>query len=166
MVHSTTTRDEIVAQFADLIPPIARSVCHSASAHIDDLEQEGMLALLAAAEKWDPERSETFPAYVRLRVRGAMIDFLRGGTGEQQLVEETAPAAQVVSIDTAISRQESGQKGEKNLTQRQRLVIHYRYKQGLTQVETGRRLGISQEAVRRLEGRAVRSMKKRLSVAA
>jgi RNA polymerase sigma-70 factor, ECF subfamily len=163
---SMPTRDEIVSHFADLIPPIARSVCRSVTAQIDDLEQEGMLALLAAAEKWDPARAETFGAYVKIRVRGAMIDYLRGADGTQELVEETTPATNVVSIDTAVSRRETGEHAVKNLTDRQQQVIEFRYRQGLTQVETGRRLGISQEAVRRLEGRAVVSMKKHLSIAA
>jgi RNA polymerase sigma factor for flagellar operon FliA len=162
----TTQRDEIVARFADLIAPIARSISRAASVQIDDLEQEGMLALIAAAAKWDAERADTFPAYARIRIRGAMLDFLRGVPGGGGELHEDQVADNVVSIDTAMCRREEGQHAVQNLTDRQRAVIDFRYKDGLTQVATGKLLGISQEAVRRLEGRAVKSMKKRLSLAA
>jgi len=44
----------------------------------DDLVSAGMLGLAQAAKSWDPERGVPFEKYARIRVRGAIVDDLRG----------------------------------------------------------------------------------------
>ena len=44
---------------------------------VDDLEQEGLIALLAAAESFDPSRETRFLTYAVPIIRNAMMDWLR-----------------------------------------------------------------------------------------
>ena len=44
---------------------------------VDDLEQEGLIALLAAAESFDPSRGTRFLTYAAPIIRNAMMDWLR-----------------------------------------------------------------------------------------
>ena len=43
----------------------------------DDLEQEGMLGLIDAVDKFDESRGVPLERYVALRVKGAIVDYLR-----------------------------------------------------------------------------------------
>ena len=47
------------------------------SVELDDLIDAGVLGLLDAARRFDPERDVQFKTFVAFRVRGAMIDYLR-----------------------------------------------------------------------------------------
>lgn len=44
----------------------------------DDLAHEGVVGLIDAVEKYDPIKNPRFRAYARLRIRGAILDSLRG----------------------------------------------------------------------------------------
>ena len=48
------------------------------SVELDDLIGAGMLGLLDAVEKYNPEKGVMFKTYAETRVRGAMLDSLRG----------------------------------------------------------------------------------------
>lgn len=59
---------------------IAKSLMKSLPSNIDfdELVQWGMLGLLDALKKWDPSRPNKFKTYAEFRIRGAMLDGLRG----------------------------------------------------------------------------------------
>lgn len=44
---------------------------------LEDLIQEGMLGLLDAVGRYDPERDVTFRPYAQMRIAGSIIDFIR-----------------------------------------------------------------------------------------
>ena len=46
---------------------------------IEDLLQIGMVGLIEAAHNYQPHEGVVFENYARLRVKGAIIDFLRKG---------------------------------------------------------------------------------------
>ncbi len=71
---------EKVTQFLPLVRKLAWYYEGSGSATIDveDLMQVGMLALTEAAQRHDRPSDDGFAAYAKMRVRGAMIDLLRG----------------------------------------------------------------------------------------
>ena len=50
----------------------------SATVDVDDLMQAGMMALTEAAQRHDRPSDDGFAAYAKMRVRGAMVDLLRG----------------------------------------------------------------------------------------
>lgn len=56
----------------DLVARVPRHITH------DDLLGAGMLGLAQAARSWDPDRGVTFERYARTRIRGALLDELRG----------------------------------------------------------------------------------------
>lgn len=47
------------------------------SVDLDDLLQEGYIALLDAHERYDPSRGTSFKSFAYRRVNGAMLDYLR-----------------------------------------------------------------------------------------
>lgn len=47
------------------------------SVKAEDLEGYGMIGLLEAIDRYDPDRGIPFEAFARLRIRGAMYDYLR-----------------------------------------------------------------------------------------
>ncbi len=63
--------------------PLARYILHRISVHLpshmdkDDLLGAGVLGLVDAASKFDPERNVKFQTYAVSRIRGAIIDDLR-----------------------------------------------------------------------------------------
>lgn len=92
---SEPTNDELWAKFlrtrrrmykdtlVERYVPLVRSIAEQLSARLprtvdqDDLMGAGVFGLFKAVENFDPERNAKFETYCRLRVRGAMIDFLR-----------------------------------------------------------------------------------------
>jgi len=45
--------------------------------YMDDLVNEGLIALLDAVEKFDPDKKVKFETYASIKIRGAMIDYIR-----------------------------------------------------------------------------------------
>lgn len=45
--------------------------------YMDDLVNEGLISLLDAVEKFDPEKKVKFETFASIKVRGAMIDYIR-----------------------------------------------------------------------------------------
>lgn len=73
------SRNELLERFY----PMVKSVVHAMSrtlpdcADLDELESVGVSGLVAAVQRYDAEREETFERYVYLRIRGAILDELR-----------------------------------------------------------------------------------------
>ncbi len=81
---STTPRtaqsDDMVRQTLPLVGHIVREMLGRVPGHVsrDDLMSAGMYALVQAARAFDPERGVSFSAYAATRIRGAVVDELRG----------------------------------------------------------------------------------------
>ena len=81
VAYAAGSLDEVVRENAPLVRRIASQIGSRlpASIELDDLVQEGMLGLLDAAQRWQPQVSGApFGVYARLRIRGAIYDWLRG----------------------------------------------------------------------------------------
>jgi RNA polymerase sigma factor FliA len=73
-------RNKIVLGHLDLVKVTASNI-HSnlpACVCLDDLINSGIFGLMEAAEKYDPQRGVKFSTYARHRIRGAILDSLRG----------------------------------------------------------------------------------------
>jgi len=63
--------------------PMVRQIAYSVgcglppSVSFDDLFSEGLLGLVEAHIRFDPTRGVPFGAYARIRVRGAMLSYVR-----------------------------------------------------------------------------------------
>ncbi len=74
-------RDHLIATHVDIARRISLRVARRCPSWIssDDLVAAGMLGLVAAAERYDSSRGESFLAFAERRIRGAVIDELRRG---------------------------------------------------------------------------------------
>ncbi|HEX5742216.1 MAG TPA: sigma-70 family RNA polymerase sigma factor, partial [Pilimelia sp.] len=77
---ATTEIDDLVREHMPLVGHLVREVMSRVPAHVsrDDLTSAGLAALVAAARGFDPGRGTTFGRFAATRVRGALIDELRG----------------------------------------------------------------------------------------
>ncbi len=76
---SVNLRNDIVLRYLDLIRVIAVSLrnTYAKYATSDDIINEGVLALISAIDSFDPERGVKFETYANLKVKGAIIDYVR-----------------------------------------------------------------------------------------
>ncbi|MDI6101570.1 sigma-70 family RNA polymerase sigma factor [Actinoplanes sp. NEAU-A12] len=72
--------EDIVRANMPLVGHLVREMLARVPAHVnrDDLLSAGYAALVAAARGFDPERGVPFPRFAAARVRGALLDELRG----------------------------------------------------------------------------------------
>lgn len=72
-------RDHLILSYAPLVKYVAGRMRSSLPAHIDeaDLISYGLLGLISALERFDPEREIKFETFAVSRIKGSMIDELR-----------------------------------------------------------------------------------------
>lgn len=77
---SQADKDRLARQFAPRIKAIALHLKARLPAHVDlqDLVSSGALGLMEAMDKFDPSRGVRFESFAEARIRGAMLDELRG----------------------------------------------------------------------------------------
>jgi RNA polymerase sigma factor for flagellar operon FliA len=69
-----------VEEHLDLVGSVLSRIGQRIPAHVDraDLQQAGVVGLLDAAAKYEPSTRVHFRAYAEIRIRGAILDALRG----------------------------------------------------------------------------------------
>ncbi|MCX5906024.1 MAG: FliA/WhiG family RNA polymerase sigma factor, partial [Deltaproteobacteria bacterium] len=72
-------RDELILKYAPLIKYIAHRLAMRLPPHIscESLISAGVIGLMDALNKYDPEKNVQFKTYAEFRIRGAMLDELR-----------------------------------------------------------------------------------------
>lgn len=72
-------REKLVEHYLSLVNIIAGRIAISLPAHVerDDLVSSGFFGLLDAIERYDPVRGNKFETYAGVRIRGAILDYLR-----------------------------------------------------------------------------------------
>ena len=72
-------QDRLVQEHLRLVQMVARRMASRLPAHVevDDLVHFGVLGLLDAARKFQPDREVMFKTYAELRIKGAIVDGLR-----------------------------------------------------------------------------------------
>ena len=143
----------------------------------EDLESAGVIGLIDAVDRFEPDRGVPFEAYAALRIRGAVLDELRAATGGRR-----AAVARHVSLDQLLtegdhklptvddravvraaedlaSRVESAMR---YLPERQRELLARYYGQSLTLREAGVRMGISEARASQLHSRAIAALRRAL----
>ncbi len=78
--HSTSERNETFLKYVPLLKFIAGRFAMRLPPHIDinDIVNAGALGLIDAAEKFDESKGVKFKTYAEFRIKGAMLDSLRG----------------------------------------------------------------------------------------
>lgn len=72
-------RDRLILTFAPLVKYVAGRMSSALPAHVEetDLISYGLLGLIGAVKRFDPERQVKFETYAVARIKGAIIDELR-----------------------------------------------------------------------------------------
>ncbi|WP_237248688.1 RNA polymerase sigma factor FliA [Sideroxyarcus emersonii] len=78
--NGLSDKEECLKEYAPLVKRIAHHMMLKlpGSVEVDDLIQAGMMGLLDAASRYDELRGAQFETYAAQRIRGAMLDELRG----------------------------------------------------------------------------------------
>lgn len=78
-VQHNPERDELILEHLPQIKYIAQRISAKLPSHVElnDLVSAGVLGLLDAIEKFDPNRGVKFKTYAELRIKGAILDSLR-----------------------------------------------------------------------------------------
>jgi RNA polymerase sigma factor for flagellar operon FliA len=77
--RSVDMRNDIVLHYSQLVKIIAlrmRSV-YKNYAQLDDVVNQGIVALIDAVEKYEPNRGIKFETFAAIKVKGAIIDYIR-----------------------------------------------------------------------------------------
>src|SRR5215467_13521563 len=76
---TTAERDSLIVETLPLIKHIAHRVATRLPSNVElhDLINAGVLGLLDAIDKFEPERNVKFKTYAEVRIRGAILDSLR-----------------------------------------------------------------------------------------
>ena len=77
--HDKGLRDRLILTYAPLVKYVAGRLGSGLPAHVDegDLVSYGLLGLISAIERYDPDRDIKFETYAMARIKGAIIDELR-----------------------------------------------------------------------------------------
>jgi RNA polymerase sigma factor for flagellar operon FliA len=72
-------RDRVILDHLALVKAIALRIHETLPVHVelDDLTHAGVLGLIDAVTKYEPERNVAFGSYAKYRIRGAILDSLR-----------------------------------------------------------------------------------------
>jgi RNA polymerase sigma factor for flagellar operon FliA len=76
---SKALRDRLILTYAPLVKYVAGRLGSGLPAHVDDddLVSYGVLGLMGAIQRYDPDRDVKFETYAIARIRGSIIDELR-----------------------------------------------------------------------------------------
>jgi len=77
---SQEERNAMIEDGIPLVKFIAHRIANRVPSHVDvdDLINSGIMGLIEAADRFEPERNVKFKTYAEQRIRGAIIDNLRG----------------------------------------------------------------------------------------
>ena len=79
-IERAKNEDQLVREHLPLVQYVVSEVAHRVPSHVSrsDLVSAGMLGLAQAARSFDPERGIAFDRFASTRIRGALLDELRG----------------------------------------------------------------------------------------
>lgn len=159
---------------------------------MEDLVNEGMIALAQAIELFDPARRTKFWTYAARRVWGAMCDALRGvdfvpRSARRRMAAGTLPEVRMGSIEEVTARGESRDRRVADgladpadrlseligrdamqrllggLGRRERLIMTLYYVAGLKFKEISRVIGVCETRVHQIHGQTIQILREKLS---
>lgn len=103
-----TARDQLIVDHTYLVPStVARVVKHvPPGIERDDLESEGYVALVKAADRFDSERGVKFTTWAITMIRGAVLQFLRAEDWTPRSVRDKQKRGEPVQILQLVSLEE------------------------------------------------------------
>ncbi len=101
-VKSSERRNEdIILKYAPLIKYIASRIATRLPMHVDiqDMINSGVLGLMDAIEKYDPEKGVKFETYAEYRIKGSILDSLRAMDWVPRSVRKVATLLENTYVD-------------------------------------------------------------------
>ena len=163
-----------------------RELCSRRGVTHEDLIQEGIFSLRAAADDYKPEKGFKFVSYLNRHVKNQ----LNSATGQRTRSGQLEPLSRASSLNAPIGEDESLELGdsvpdpaaqyelelvENNimrtqlseateaalscLDDRQREVMHCRFHRSMTLTATAEAMGVSRERIRQIEAAALRRLR-------
>jgi RNA polymerase sigma factor FliA len=76
----TAEQERMLIEHLPIVRSVARQIYRRLPQHvdIDDMVSAGSIGLMDACARFDPAKCVPFPSYAKLRIRGAILDSLRG----------------------------------------------------------------------------------------
>jgi RNA polymerase sigma factor FliA len=98
-VARAETEDQLVREHLPLVQYVVSEIAHRIPSHVSrsDLVSAGMLGLAQAARNYDPDRGIAFDRFASTRIRGALLDELRGRDWASRSVRSRARGLQAAS---------------------------------------------------------------------
>lgn len=156
----------IIKNYAPKVRSLARK-CFLVGGSNEDLQQEGLLAIINAVRTFDIEKSNNFGAYVTMCVRSKIIDTIRSASRDkhkalntaksisgdneiykiENLLESAEPAHDPISAYVEMETRENFYTSIKNLLNGKQLTLLQLYFDGYSYGEIAEKLGISVKKV-------------------
>jgi RNA polymerase sigma factor for flagellar operon FliA len=79
-IPGSPERDAFLVSYAPLVRYVAQRLAARlpGSVHLEDMVGDGLLGLIDAVDRFDPDRGVQFKTYAERRIRGGILDGLRG----------------------------------------------------------------------------------------
>ncbi|MCB1217175.1 MAG: sigma-70 family RNA polymerase sigma factor [bacterium] len=163
--YNSRARARIVEAYQPLVFHIFGRLGLNLGEEAVDLISEGNVGLIQAVDNYDYRRGVPFKSYAYLRVKGAMIDYLRSQKiavkgGELREFDFFSALAAEGKDKYSIDRLEFVFAHLPALSPRESQIINGLYVEGLSQRELATRLKCTPANISILHGRAVKRLKK------
>ena len=149
-------KEKIATEYLPLVKSIANKYAHL-GVPIEDLEQEGMIGLLKAADKFKDDKGAKFSTYatfwIKKKILAAIDKERKGSLDSIKLTEE--------SVEAKEDKLKTSQylKLPQNMPDIERKILRMQFEEQCTLKEIAQELKISRERVRQLKEKALRRLK-------
>lgn len=171
--HFLTLSDEVLEKYKDQITKTVRWYIGSLPRHVaknesDDLLSEAKIAFIETLKTWDPRKGALW-AYVSVRLKGAMQDYLRKRgsdpvTGIYEFITSAANIYMAFNRESIVQEESDAsitvESAMKELSESERKVIKSYYSEDKTFKEIGKDVNLSESQVSRIAKTATEKLKK------
>jgi len=151
-------KDNIVREYLPLVRSIA-SKYNKLGIPQEDLEQEGMIGLLKASDKYDENKGAKFSTYATFWIRKYILQAV---DKEKKITFNSIELNEEITQDKTETTQNPELeilKFSDGMPEAEKLVLKLLYEDQLTLKEIADQLGISRERVRQFKEKALRRMR-------
>ena len=172
---SSVVRNRIVEHYETYVISIAKTLIKSTrihNSHLDDFISEGQFSLLDLVDEYNPQQDAKFETFSYLRIRGAMIDFLRRKLKDSSrsidaenrngtsLLDDMEQKQSIEQLSTSEARQ-LWELVLQDVDEKTRSLIELHYHEGMTLQDAGAELGISKSWASRLHIKFIETLRRR-----
>ncbi len=181
-----TARERLVVAYSPMVKFVAGRLGAGLPSHVEDADliSYGLVGLIGAIERFEPERGIKFETFAMTRIRGSIIDELRSLDWVPRSVRSRAREIEQAQakLEHELQRAPTADEGAADpqealasnevkdrlteaigsLPEREQLVVALYYYENLTLREIGEVLGVTESRVSQLHTKAVMRLKSHL----